>query len=118
MLVGWVGVVLSFAAIWKASWTLGFSTWWLGPQANPRFVGLLVLPFVLPVAVLVAAARNVRYSPFLGMIAAVAAAAVGAADIGRQNGFALVELAVAGGGLVVSLAALAGMLGRPAPTTA
>ena len=110
-------MVISFAAVWKASWTLGFSTWWLGPQANPRFFGLLLLPFVLPILVTVAASRNVRYAPYFGVIAALATAAIGLGDIGRQNAFALVELAVAGGGLLISLAALAGMVRPPAPTT-
>lgn len=117
LIAAWGGVLISFAAIWKASWTLGFSTWWLGPQANPRFVVLLFLPFVLPVVVTVAASRNMRYASYLGVLAALATAAIGLGDIGRQNAFALVELAIAGGALLVSVATLAGMVAGPAPTT-
>ncbi|MEO6158762.1 MAG: hypothetical protein ABIQ39_14190 [Ilumatobacteraceae bacterium] len=109
-IVGWVGVVLGFAAVWKSSWTLGFSTWWLGPESDPRFPVILVLPFILPLAMVAAALRNMRYLPFAGMLTAIATALIAWGDVGRQNRFALVEFALAGGGLLVSVAAIAGMV--------
>ena len=110
--VAWVGVVLSLAAVWKSSWTLGFSTWWLGPQADPRFPLILILPFVLPLMVVAGALRHVRYLPVLGIVAGLGTAAIAWGDVGRQNGFALVEFGLAAGGTLVSIAALAGMLRR------
>ncbi len=115
---GWVGVILGFASVWKSSWTLGFSTWWLGPQASPRFFGLLVLPFVLPIVMVVLALTNVRYAAFAGIAAAVGTALIGWGDVGRQDKFAAVELALAGAGLLVSVAALAGLVGRTDPSAA
>ena len=118
LVCGWVGVILGLAAVWKSSWTLGFSTWWLGPQADPRFVGLLILPFVLPILVVVLGLMNVRYAAFAGIAAAVGTALIGWGDVGRQDKFAAVELALAGAGLLVSVACLAGMVRRPAAPAA
>ncbi len=112
LVAGWVGVILGFAAVWKSSWTLGFSTWWLGPQASPRFFGLLMLPFIPPIAMVVLALANVRYTAFAGIVAAICMALIGWGDIGRQDKFAAVELALAGAGFLVSVASLAGMVGR------
>jgi hypothetical protein len=114
LVCGWVGVILGFAAVWKSSWTLGFSTWWLGPESEPRFVGLLILPFVLPLAMVVLALANVRYAAFAGIVAALVTAAIGWGDIGRQDKFAAVELALAGAGFLISVACLAGLVRRPA----
>jgi hypothetical protein len=107
---GWVGVVLGLAAVWKSSWTLGFPTWWLGPQSDPRFPALLVLPFILPVFVVIGAVRNHRYTVVLGIAASIGEALIAWGDVGRQDKFALVEFALAAGGLAVSLASLAGLL--------
>ncbi|MFT3855851.1 MAG: hypothetical protein QM733_24460 [Ilumatobacteraceae bacterium] len=113
LICGWVGVILGFAAVWKSSWTLGFSTWWLGPQASPRFFGLLILPFLLPLGMVLLALGNVRYAAFAGIVAGLATALIGWADIGRQDKFAAVELALAGAGFLISAACLAGMARRP-----
>ena len=118
LVCGWFGVILGFAAVWKSSWTLGFSTWWLGPQASPRFVGLLILPFLLPLAMVALALANVRYAAFAGIVAGLVAALIGWGDVGRQDKFAAVELALAGAGLLISVACLGGMVRRPAATTA
>ncbi len=107
---GWVGVVLGIVAVWKSSWTLGFPTWWLGPQSDPRFPVVLVLPFVLPVFVVVGGIRNVRYIVVLGIAASVGEALIAWGDVGRQDKFAFVEFALAGSGLAVSLASFAGLL--------
>lgn len=111
---GWVLVVVGFVAVWKSSWTVGMSTWWLGPQVSPRFPLLLMLPFVLPAALVTATLRNARNLPWFGAAAAVLTGLIGAGDIGRVNGFAAIEIGIAAGGLLVSLASAAGLL-RPDP---
>ncbi len=110
LICGWVGVILAFAAVWKSSWTLGFSTWWLGPQSDPRFVGLLVLPFVIAIGVLVLALANVRYAAIVGIVGALGLINVAWGDVGRQIKFAVIEFSVAGGALLISAACLAGMV--------
>jgi hypothetical protein len=116
--IGWVGVLIGWAAVWKSSWTLGFSTWWLGPQSDSRFPLILVLPFILPIIVVVAALRHLRYLPYIGFVAAAGAALIAWGDVGRQNRFAIVEFALAGGGLLVSVASLAGMVRLDRSSTA
>lgn len=112
LIVGWIGVILGLAAVWKSSWTLGFPTWWLGPQEDPRFPPLLVLPFVLPMVVVVNAIRNTRYTAIVGIFASVVAQNIAWGDVGHQIKLAVVEFALAAAGLAISAASLAGMV-RP-----
>jgi hypothetical protein len=111
--VAWIAVALGFGAVWRTSWTMGLSTWWLGPEASPRIVVLLVLPFIAPLIVTAAALRELPWVPYLGIGAAVACALIAWGDAGRVPGLAVVELALAAGGLFVSLGSLAGL---PRPT--
>ncbi|MEO5899663.1 MAG: hypothetical protein ABIR68_05975 [Ilumatobacteraceae bacterium] len=110
LIIGWIGVILGLTAVWKSSWTLGFPTWWLGPQADPRFPLLLILPFILPFVVVINAIRNTRYTPFVGIVAALVAENIAWGDVGHQIKFAVVEFALAGAGLAISAASLAGMV--------
>lgn len=123
-LVGWVAVLLGFAAVAKTSRTLGLSTWWLGASAQPQIILIQMLPFVPGVLLVIGAARNSRFLPFTGIIGAIALAAIATADIGRFDRLALVQFVIAGGGLAVSIASLAGMAqsrsaarARPEPTS-
>jgi hypothetical protein len=114
--VAWAGVVLGLAAMWKSARTLGLSPWWLGPESNPRALVVQILPFVLPVAMVIATMRNLRHLPFLGMGTAVVVAAIATGDLDRSSGLAAVEFAMATAGLLASVAAIAGMY-RPAVTS-
>lgn len=110
---GWAAMIACQAALWESSRVIGLSTWWLGADAQPRFLVLQLLPFYGPIVVTIAAISNWRYSPYLGIAAAVAGAAIGAGDLGRVRWIAVVELVLAGAGLCISTASLAGMY-RPA----
>lgn len=110
--LAWVGVIVGFAAVWYSSRITGFSTWWLGPESEPRFIGISLLPFVAPLAVASAGVRGARRLPWAGIAASVWCAAIGVGDLGRVNGYAAVELLLAAGGLAVSLASFAGLV-RP-----
>ncbi len=92
---------------------IGLSTWWLGPDSEPRLLPFQLLPFYGPLLVTIAAISNWRYAPYLGIAAAVAGAAIGAGDLGRVRWIAAVELVLAGGALCISVASLVGMY-RPA----
>jgi hypothetical protein len=107
--LGWVGVVAVLAATWSASRQLGLSTWWLGPVDDQRPLYIVLIPFVAPAVMLAAVANRVRYVPWIGMIGALATAAVGVGDLGRVRGLGLVELIGAGAALLVSIASLSGM---------
>jgi hypothetical protein len=117
--IGWIGVVLALAAVWKSGRTLGLAPWWLGPSGDPHSIAVSMIPFVLPVAAVVAAIRNMRHLPYTGIVAALAVAAVAAGDASRFAGISVVEFAAAGAGLLVSIASFAGLLrGEPAPPAA
>ena len=110
--IGWIGVVLGLAAVWKSSRTLGLPVWWLGPEADPNPLPLQILPF-LPAALLIAAAvRSMRFLPWLGLAGAAAMIAIAAFDVGRFTGLALIQIVLAVAGALVSVAAFAGVLLR------
>jgi hypothetical protein len=111
--LGWAALVGCEAALWESSRVIGLSTWWLGADAQPQFIALQLLPFYGPIVVTIAAISNWRYSPYLGIAAAIAGAAIGAGDLGRVRWIAVVELVLAGAALCISVASLAGMY-RPA----
>jgi hypothetical protein len=108
--IGWIGVVLVFAAVWKSGRTLGLAPWWLGPSGDPHSVFVNLIPFVLPVATVVAALRNLRHLPYIGVVAALGTAVVALVDSRDFGGIAAVEFAAAAAGLLVSVASLAGLL--------
>jgi hypothetical protein len=118
VVVTWVGIVLVWASVWRSSRTMGLSTWWLGPPAEPRLIVVQLLPFVAPVAMVVAASRPTRHLPALGLVASAIGAVIAAGDLGRFTRLGLVELAAALAGALVSVASFAGLLrAAPAATT-
>jgi hypothetical protein len=110
--VGWGGVVLCLAAVWTSSRTMGLSTWWLGAPADPMPLVVQVLPFVLPIAMVVGAFRNVRFLPLCGVFSAGVLAAIAIGDLEPFHRYGVVEAAAATAGMLVSLASFAGLL-RP-----
>lgn len=107
--VGWMGALLGLASVWKSSRTLGLSTWWLGPSADPQLLVVSLLPFLAPIVLVVASMRNVKYLPHAGVVGALVLAGVGLGDVGRFTGLAAVELVIAGAAMLVSIASFAGL---------
>jgi hypothetical protein len=107
--VTWGLVFIAFAAVWKVSRELGLSTWWLGPIGEPQPVFVLLLPFVAPVAMVVATLNQTRWLPIAGLVASAVTAAVGLGDLDRVLRLAIVELAMAGAAAAVSIASFAGL---------
>ena len=117
---GWAAIIVGHAAVWETSRVIGLSTWWLGAEAEPRLLLVQLLPFYGPILVTVAAISNWRYSPYLGIAAPMIGGAIAAGDLGRVRWIAVVELVLAGAGLCISAASLAGMyrpLRRSAPVS-
>ncbi|MDJ0770002.1 MAG: hypothetical protein QNJ12_14470 [Ilumatobacter sp.] len=114
--VAWIGVVVSFAAIWNVSVQLGLSTWWLGPRAQPEPRLVQLSPFAAPVAMLLATINQARWLPWWGLGAAGVISIYGIGDLGRVTSIAVVELLIAGAAAVLSVASLTGAYRRaPAP---
>jgi hypothetical protein len=108
----WIGVTVSFAAVWSASAQLGLATWWLGPRSDPQPQVVRLLPFVVPVLMTIATFNNVRRLAILGIGASLATAGFGIGDLGRVDELAVLELLVAAVALVVSCASLTGTYRR------
>lgn len=109
---GWLLVAGSFAAIWYSSRLVGLSTWWLGPATEPRFFLLNVLPFLAPLGLCAAGLMRARWLPWWGTGGALVTAGIAALDVSRVPAFAVIEFALAGAGLLVSVACFAGMYRR------
>jgi hypothetical protein len=113
--VTWGLVFVAFTAVWKSSRELGLSTWWLGPVGEPQPVVVMLLPFVAPVAMLLATLNNVRWLPWAGLVASAGTAAIGIADLDRVLRLGLVEVAIAGAAAAVSVASFGGRYRKPQP---
>ena len=68
----WVMVFVAFTGVWKASRELGLATWWLGPISEPRPLLVMLLPFLAPVAMVVATLNNAARLPWFGLAASAA----------------------------------------------
>ncbi len=108
----WGATFAAQAGVWKASRELGLSTWWRGPISDPQPFLITLIPFVGPAAMAVAALYGVRRLPWYGLAASAVTAAVGLGDLGRVTRLGLVELAMAAGTAVFSVASLAGRYRR------
>jgi hypothetical protein len=115
--IGWAFVIACNAAVWETSRIIGLSTWWLGAEAQPRFLLLQLVPFYAPIIATIAAVSNWRHTPYIGIAAAVIAVGIAAGDLGRVRWIAVVELVIAASGLLISVASLAGMYRRAEPTS-
>lgn len=109
---GWLLVAICLVAVWVSSRTTGLSTWWLGPESQPRSVIVNLAPYLAPVALALGAYWRTRWLPWLGLLGALAVGATALGDAGRVKGYALVEAAAALSGLLTSLASFAGMYRR------
>src|SRR5690348_13406726 len=52
--LSWTCVAASLIAVWVSARTTGLSTWWLGPEADPKPFLLNLLPFVVPIGLAIA----------------------------------------------------------------
>lgn len=104
----WTAAFFAFAATWKASEEIGIGTWWLGPRADPQPVAVKIIPFAVCVFFAMLAIYNVRRVASLSAAGSLVVAAIAVVDIERSGGLALIEFAIAGAVLLVSLGALTG----------
>jgi hypothetical protein len=118
VVAAWVGVFVAYMAVWKASEELGIATWWLGPRSNPQPLPIRLVPFIVTAVFGILASYNVRWLPLIGLVGAVALAAIAVPDLSRSTGLAIVEFAIAGAVALVSAASFTGMYRRTRSDTA
>ena len=106
--VSWLLVLFAIIAVAVTSRNIGKPTWWLGPESNPSFVLLWALPFVAPIASIIAAIKFGRVASYVGFGSALLLGAIGAADIDSTPGVALVECVIAVSSALIAIATFAG----------
>ncbi len=106
--VSWLLVFFAIIAVAVTSRNIGKPTWWLGPESNPSFVLLWTLPFVAPIASIIAAIKFGRVASYVGLGSALLLGAIGAADINGTPGVALIECAIAVSSALIAIATFAG----------
>lgn len=116
--LAWAAVAGGFAAVWYSARVTGFATWWLGPETAPRLILISLVPFIVPIALAIAGFVGARRLPWWGIAGAGVTALVAWGDVGRVNGYAATEFTLALGGLLVSVAAFAGVLRAVEPDIA
>lgn len=109
----WIGAVIGYSSVWKASRDIGLPTWWLGQYGDPEPFFVSLLPYLAPVLMIVLSFGHSRALPWLGLGASAVGAVIGALDLSPYPGLGVVELVIAGATAAVSLASLAGRY-RPA----
>jgi len=106
--VSWLLVLFAIIAVAVTSRNIGKPTWWLGPESNPSFVLLWALPFVAPIASIIAAIKFGRVASYVGFGSALLLGAIGAADINNTPGVALIECTIAIASALIAIATFAG----------
>ncbi len=109
----WVGAFVAYLAVWKASEEIGIATWWLGPRSNPQPLVIRLVPFIVIAVFGILASYNVPKMPVIGLVGAAALAAIAVPDLSRSTGLAIIEFAIAGAVLLVSLASFTGTYRAP-----
>ncbi len=116
-LMVWAGITVGLAMVAHSSSVTGLGTWWMGPPGHQNNVLTIMLPFLVPLGMLILVLSWSTRVPWFGILGSVLLGAVAVADIGHVKGYALVEGALAVCGLVVSVASIFGRY-RATPTTA
>ena len=106
--VSWLLVFFAIIAVAVTSRNIGKPTWWLGPQSNPSIILLWALPFVAPIASIIAAIKFGRVASYVGFGSALLLGVIGAADINSTPGVALIECAIAVSSALIAIATFAG----------
>ena len=104
----WVGVFVAYLAVWKVSEEIGIATWWLGPRSSPQPLAVRLVPFVVTVVFGILASYNVPRMPLIGLVGSLTLAAIAVPDLSRSTGLAMIEFAIAGAVLLVSVASFTG----------
>lgn len=106
--VSWLVLGLAILALAISSRTIGKPTWWLGPESQPRFFVIWVTPFLAPIASIAASLRCSRWATQVSLVSSLALAIVAMFDLRSTPGVAVGEFVLAGAGLLITIASLAG----------
>ena len=105
-------MVVAWSGVWKASRELGVAVWWLGPDGDPQPIVIMLLPFVVPLVMIVLALNNVRHLPWFGLGGAALMSVFGFIDLTYVRRLGLVELLIAVAAAAVAVAGFGGTYAR------
>ncbi|MFM8003089.1 MAG: hypothetical protein ACKPAJ_11850 [Actinomycetota bacterium] len=101
-------ILVSLVLLGISALTVGKPTWWLAATDNNLMAVLVVVPFLAPSLVILAAARASHLAPLAGLLATAVLAATSVVDISRTTGIALGEAILAGCTALTAIAVFAG----------
>ncbi|MFM8955505.1 MAG: hypothetical protein ACKOH9_06945 [Actinomycetota bacterium] len=101
-------ILVSLVLLGISALTVGKPTWWLAATDNNLTAVLVVVPFLAPSLVILAAARASHLAPLAGLLATAVLAATSVVDISRTPGIALGEAILAGCTALTTIAVFAG----------
>lgn len=104
----WVAIITALGTVAGASEVVGRQVWWLGDDGRRVPIFVLVLPFIAPLATIVAAANNRRWVCYAACAAALTTLLTAWGDRHRSPGAAVVELGLGIAGALVAVASFAG----------
>lgn len=110
--LGWTGIIGCLMIVAGAGEVTGRAVWWFGADSDRRSLLVMVLPFVLPVAVVVMASQGARYVVEVSALATISTAVTAWLDRDDAPGAAAITALIAAAGLLLTLAALAGRVRR------
>lgn len=108
--LSWLVLGLAILALAISSRSLGKPAWWLGPESQPRFFLIWATPFVPPLASIITSLRFSRWAPPVSFVSALALGVVAVFDLQNSPGIATGEFVLAGAGVLISIASLAGRI--------
>jgi len=111
----WVLVTASLVILATASRTIGKPAWWVTDLDFPVGPLLVAVPFVAPVAAVIATWRAPRVATIVQLLGVALLAATAALDVARTPAVSIAQFVVAGCALLVSIGSLAA---RPVRRTA
>ena len=106
--VGWIAIGVSLVAIGAESRQIGKPTWWLGDAVPTAPTLLWLAPVLGPFAAVMSAHRSVRWALGVSVLACLATGVVGVVDLDASPGAALLQLVLAGAGVLLTVAVSAG----------
>jgi hypothetical protein len=114
--IAWGLVIAGLVALGVAGRHLGVPPWWLGPETDPQPLPVWLAPFVLPGLALLMGVLNLRRMLLVSLAASVSCGLVALGDLADSPGVAFGEALLGLAGLLVTIAATAGVVRRAAPT--
>lgn len=110
--VGWIGIVGCLMIVAGAGEVSGRAVWWFGSETDRQPILVMIVPFVLPVAVVVMASQAARFVVEVSALATASTALAAWIDRHDAPGAAVITALLALAGLFLTVAALAGRARR------